>query len=92
MAVYQPDPGLSLEQRMFVVDQRTGQMQESLFGNGQPGEIARLDGRIDEVKSTVDGVKAQMLKWVGALSMAGIVLSLLLSHVGEILKFITGHP
>lgn len=41
----------SIQERLAVIEEVVLRLEERLFGNGQPGEIERLQGRVRRLES-----------------------------------------
>lgn len=61
------------------------EMHTRLFGNGQPGELAKLGERFNKVEEDIDDLKASKNKAHGVLwTVSGLVSMLGLSEVWHI--------
>jgi len=68
-----------------LVKARQEDVNKRLFGNGQPGEIQRLDGEIDELKvwrNRQDGARAESRKWTA------VIASVVASVCTSVLEFV----
>lgn len=67
---YQPRPNATDSERIALIEQMMGDMQYRLFGNGQPGQLQRIDRRLARLESWRS-------KWAGAAALAALLLSAL---------------
>lgn len=63
---YQPDPGLSVEARLLLVERILMRIEERLFGNGQPGELSLM-------KSRLTALEEFRWKSIGALGVIVVI-------------------
>lgn len=85
---YLPAPGLSIPERLAVIEQLVGTMNLRLFGNGQPGELATMKNRMEEVENRLTTHEAQAIasnRWWRAIQpiiymVLGAIFCVVLLH------------
>ena len=63
-----PDQDIQQAQTLARIETLVEEMHGRLFGNGQPGELDKIDGRLDNLESTRSFAKGALYVLYGLVS------------------------
>ncbi len=84
---YEARPELTVGERLILIETMVGRLEQKLFGNGNPGEIAALEGRISGLeKSDIEHratTAGQRTLWAALGTIAGLLIGVAALLIGR---------